>query len=227
MKYLIILILSTFLGAFAQNYGYVNKPASSDTTGILIYIKKNGVWATLSTVYKADSAQHNGIHSFTVLSSAFVKNTQPPQIVGSDLFGHIYSYNINNLVSSSMITSALGYTPAAASTISNTLPTRTLNSNFTISSQRARVYYPIRIAYSITTLLGSTGSATLQYSTNGGSSWISFPPVSNSLNLGLALTGYNDFVLSGDIPASALVRITTASSNATVTIRTEQQEILY
>lgn len=96
---------------------------------------------------------------------------------------------------------------------------RSLNSNYTISTTlNARVSYTIRIAYNITILVGSTGVATLQYSTNGGSSWVTVSTVSNSLNLGLALTGYNDFVLSGEIPANALVRVTTTGTvNATVT----------
>lgn len=105
----------------------------------------------------------------------------------------------------------------------NTGVSRTLNSNFTISSTlNARVYYTIRISYNITTLLGSTGSVSLQYSTNGGSTWTTVSTVSNSLNLGLALTGYNDFVLSGEIPANALVKLNSIVNDASRAVNTLQ-----
>lgn len=102
----------------------------------------------------------------------------------------------------------------------NTGVSRTLNSNFTISSTlNARVYYTIRISYNVTVLLGSTGAVSLQYSTNGGSTWTTVSTISNSLNLGIALTGYNDFVLSGEIPANALVKLNSTATNATNTIQ--------
>ena len=103
---------------------------------------------------------------------------------------------------------------------------RSLNSNYIISSTaKANVTYTVRIAYNITVLLGSTGAVSLQYSTNGGSSFVTVSTVSNSLNLGLALTGYNDFIVSGYIPANAIVKIVSTSTNATVTYR-DGQELL-
>lgn len=103
----------------------------------------------------------------------------------------------------------------------NTAVVRSLNSNYTISSTlNTRVYYTVRVAYNITILVGSTGVVNLQYSTNAGSTWITVSSISNSLNLGLALTGYNDFAISGEIPANALVRLdTTGTVNAVVTYR--------
>ena len=108
------------------------------------------------------------------------------------------------------------------------VPSRALNANFTISSsQNARVNYTVRISYTVTTLLGSTGLVTLQYSINGGTSWTNVCSASNNINLGIALTGYNDYNLSGEIPANALVRLNSTATNATNTIRPEQQEVLY
>jgi len=120
-----------------------------------------------------------------------------------------------------------GRVTSGANPTFNTAVSRTLNSNYTISSTlNARVYYTIRISYNITVLLGSTGAVSLQYSTNAGSTWITVSTISNSLNLGLALTGYNDFVLSGEIPANALVRLNSTSTNATNAIQTAT-EITY
>lgn len=114
----------------------------------------------------------------------------------------------------------------AAPTFNNAVA-RSLNTNYTISTtQNSRVNYSVRISYSVTVLVGSTGTMNLQYSTNAGSSWITVSTVSNSLNLGLALTGYNDFNLSGEIPANALVRINSTVTNATNAL-TLAQEVLY
>lgn len=114
-----------------------------------------------------------------------------------------------------------------ASPTFNNAVSRSLNSNYTISTtQNARVNYTVRVSYSITVLLGSTGVIQLQYSTNGGSSWNIVSTVSNNLNLGIALTGYNDFNLCGEIPANALVRINSTATNATNSYQTGQ-EILY
>lgn len=112
---------------------------------------------------------------------------------------------------------------AAAPTYNNNV-SRSLNSNFTISStQRTRVTYTVRVSYNITILLGSTGAIDLQYSTDGGSTWATVSTVSNSLNLGIALTGYNDFVLTGEIPVNALVRLNSTTTNATNSYRTGQE----
>lgn len=120
-----------------------------------------------------------------------------------------------------------GRVTSGANPTFNTSVSRTLNSNYTISSTlNSRVYYTIRISYNVTVLLGSTGAVSLQYSTNAGSTWITVSTISNSLNLGLALTGYNDFVLSGEIPANALVRLNSTATNATNTVQTAT-EITY
>lgn len=101
---------------------------------------------------------------------------------------------------------------------------RSLNSAFTISSTLpAAVSYTVRIAYSVTILLGSTGSVSLQYSINGGTTYTTVSTVSNNIVLGLALSGYNDYVLSGEIPAGALVKLTSTTSNATNTYQTGQE----
>lgn len=102
-----------------------------------------------------------------------------------------------------------------------TSATRAINSTtYTISTIRpATVYYSITI--SCTATIGSTaaGSVTLQYSTNGGSTWQTVSDVANSntVTLAIVLQSVNtqDAVLSGPIPAGALVRMVSSTTGTT------------
>lgn len=117
--------------------------------------------------------------------------------------------------------------PTINTQVINSVVSRSLNTNYTISTtQNVIVSYTVRIAYTITILVGSTGSISLQYSTNSGSTWITVSTVSNNLNLGLALTGYNDFNLSGSIPANALVRLNSTTTNATNTYQAGEETLI-
>lgn len=92
----------------------------------------------------------------------------------------------------------------AVATIHNNV-SRTLNSSYTISSGSTGLCY---FTYSIqvaVTILG-TGTITPQYSTNGGTTWISLPPVSSSSLLTTQILQVN-----GTVPAGALTRISTAT----------------
>lgn len=103
---------------------------------------------------------------------------------------------------------------------------RTLNSNFTISTtQRARCSYSINVSYGIAALLSGSSAAFLEYSTNGGSSWTTVNNVGKTLSL-LTIGGTDDLNLVGEVPANALVRIRTTSSNMTVSY-SRGQEVLY
>jgi len=224
--------------------GYISSYIETDPT-VANYIKA----ITTTNISNWNSAygwgNHNGQYPLLsgsysnptwITSLAYSKLTGAPSLATvattgaySDLTGKPTIYSFTG--SSAQYTKGdgtYGTLPSVISPSFNT-PSRSLNSNYTISTtQNSRVYYSVRIAYNITILIGSTGVATLQYSTNSGSTWISVQSISNSLNLGLALTGYNDFSLQGEIPANALVRITTTGTvNATVTIRPEQLEITY
>lgn len=111
-------------------------------------------------------------------------------------------------------------------TVNNTV-VRSLNANFTISTtQDADVIYTVRIAYNVTALLGSTGAISLQYSTNSGTTWTTLATISNNINLGVVLSGYNDFILAGRVPANALVRLNSTTTNATNTYQTGQETLL-
>lgn len=99
--------------------------------------------------------------------------------------------------------------------------TRPINSTtFTVSTTRwAFVAYNISI--SCTATIGSTasGSVALQYSTNAGSTWITESTVSNSntVTLAIVLNSVNTqgVVLSGIIPANALVRMVSTTAGTT------------
>jgi hypothetical protein len=120
------------------------------------------------------------------------------------------------------------YTPP--SRIFNNNVARTLNSNYTISTTRdASVTYSISLSVTNPLVAGSsTASAFLEYSTNAGSSWITVSQAINTSSVGvavaIAITQPNTFVLSGNTPANALVRIRTTTSgtaSATYTLGSE------
>lgn len=137
-------------------------------------------------------------------------------------------------INSSDVISALGYTPANNSITFNNAPNRSLsttgsNNTFTISTTKnARVSYTVNFSFALT-LVTSNGVVSLDYSTNGGSSWTTVCSVSNAYTVAVTLTGNTDSVLYGDIPANALVRIyRSANTNVTVGLSTsKQQEITY
>lgn len=98
---------------------------------------------------------------------------------------------------------------------------------FTISTtQNATVYYSLNVAWSITALLSTSSTILLEYSTNGGSSWIIANQVSKNVNLGLVQSGNDDLNVSGEIPANALVRIRpSVATNATITYIRGQEKL--
>lgn len=115
-------------------------------------------------------------------------------------------------------------------TISVTPPTittpvsRTLNSNFTVSTTKtAIVSYSVACSATNPLLVGtSSAMAYLEYSLNGGSTWILPSQSGNSNGVGVAvaiqLTNTQTGTLTATIPANALVRIRTVTSGtATVT----------
>lgn len=123
-------------------------------------------------------------------------------------------------------------TTPLAPTINNNVA-RTFGSNFTISTTRnALVNYSITLNAEIILASGTaSGSAYLEYSTNAGSSWIIVSNVKNNFGAGVVtLVAYQtsvDFVLSGFIPANALVRIRTSlTSNASATYIRGQEVLM-
>jgi len=110
---------------------------------------------------------------------------------------------------------------------------RSLNSNFTISTTRdCNVSYSINLSCTNPLLAGSSSAnAFLEYSTDAGATWITVSDVSNAssvaLAVAIAITQPSRFVLSGLIPANALVRIrSTTSGTASVTYGRGQEVLL-
>lgn len=97
------------------------------------------------------------------------------------------------------------------SSIHNTV-SRSLNSSFTISSSY-EAYFNYSVEISVTIALSArTGTITPQYSTDGGSTWISLPYAAFTPPLaGLGLLSTQVVQVSGWISANALVQIVTTS----------------
>lgn len=153
------------------------------------------------------------------IASNVVSNTLPDQTVivtsnGSNTVTGTYpSFNVN----------------VTAPTVS--AATRTLNSNFTISTNKtADVFYSVTCTATNPLLAGSSSAmAYLEYSTNAGITWNLVSQNGNTNSVGLAvtvqLTNSQTGVLSGSIPLNSLVRIRTAvTGTATVTYVTGQEK---
>jgi len=94
------------------------------------------------------------------------------------------------------------------------------SSNYTISTTlQAYVNYTIQISCTATIGGAASGSVTLQYSTNSGSTWNTIGTVANSNTVTLAVALNSVTVqtasLSGYIPANALVRMVSATTGTT------------
>jgi len=111
----------------------------------------------------------------------------------------------------------------------NIITSKTLNSNYTISTKQALVSYSLTCAVTNPLLAGSsTADAYLEYSTNAGSTWSLPSRNGNSSAVGLAvaiaITNGQTVTVVGAIPANALVRIrtvTTGTASVTYVTGTE------
>jgi len=106
----------------------------------------------------------------------------------------------------------------------NIITSKTLNSNFTISStKQAVVSYTLTVTVTNPLLAGSsTANVFLEYSTNGGTTWL-LPSQNGNLSsvalaVAVAITSGQTSTVNGIIPANALVRLrTTTTGTASVT----------
>lgn len=135
-------------------------------------------------------------------------------------------------ISGGGVISATVITPTFNPTPGRVLSTTGSNNTFTISTTRnARVTYTVNIGVALTLLPPLTSNAviSLDYSLDNGSTWITVCRATQSYGVAVTLTTASDYVLSGDIPANALVRIyRSATTGATVSIISNaQQEVTY
>lgn len=109
--------------------------------------------------------------------------------------------------------------------------TRPVNSTtYTISATKnASVYYSIKIQCTASIGSNSAGTVALQYSTNGGSTWIDVGEVTNSntVTLAIALNSVTvqTSVIAAQIPANALVRMNSTITGTTAITFVRGQEV--
>lgn len=114
-----------------------------------------------------------------------------------------------------------------------TRPIRTLNSSFTVSSTKvANVAYSVSLSVTNPLLAGSsTANAFLEYSVNSGTTWLLVSQASNSSAVGvavaIAITNVQTSVISGVIPANALVRLRTTTTGTGSATFIASQEVVY
>lgn len=116
-------------------------------------------------------------------------------------------------------------TAGTTRSVSNNV-SRSLNSGYTVSASRdSSLSYSISATWTLNALLSGSGSAFLEYSTDGGSSWITVSQAGKTLNL-LTVAGSDDMNLSGIVPAGGLVRIRTTATNMTIAYVRGQEALL-
>lgn len=146
--------------------------------------------------------------------------------------GYLTASSTNTLTNKSgnisQWTNDAGYLVHAPSV--NSGVTRAVNSStYTISSlYQAIVAYSIQISCTASIGSASAGSLLLQYSINGGSSWVDVSTIKNSNTVTLAvvlnLANVQIASLFGVIPANALVRmVPTTSGTTTITFISGQE----
>lgn len=226
MKKLLLVFLTTFCIVFnfySQNTAYKRQPTykfhqyTGTRQSYVDALVTLGLDSLVCSCYFnapndlliASSSPQNGEVLF--MSDDYVLNNRLPSIAHtlSDFYIYYTEYRDSSI-----------YLPVLS------IPTRSLNTNFTISSSKsARVNYSVRIEYLATISDGCDGSITLQYSLDSGSSWIDISTVSVNLDLGTNISGHNDYVLSGYVPINALVRLNSNGTNTINSILSKQQEI--
>lgn len=151
------------------------------------------------------------------IASGVINNTAPDQVVS--------------------LTGAGGLIPSGAYpnftltqyTASANAVTRPVNSTtWTISSKQALVSYNIKISCTASIGSASNGKVVLQYSTNGGSTWVDCGEVenSNTVTLAIALNSVTiqSGIISWTIPGGALCRMNSTSTGTTTITYIRGQE---
>lgn len=141
------------------------------------------------------------------------------------------AYQTLSTVGTDSIKISNGNTVELPSTLSTSKPSRSFNSNFTISTTRnSFVNYSVKISNGTVLVSATRASVFLEYSTNGGSTWIIVSVVEreeNGLSLISLATKSSTFVLSGYIPLGSLVRVRTdVLSGSSVELKQVQETLI-
>lgn len=255
MKKIILGLLISPLLSNAQFIAMSNDVVSGETQQYVQNSPTNAVGNRRNIVQTKDSTYQK----FTTLAFYInsVRNTLnhgvPTSMLFTDANGLIQTTPISNLsIPYSQITGAPSSTPVNLTagrgiqitgsypnlTISLITPTvnivaRSLNSNFTPNSTKeVLATYTVTCSVTNPLLVGtSTATAFLEYSINGGSSWLLPSQVGNSSGVGITvtvqLTNGQTGTLVGMIPANALVRIRTNTTGSGAVSYVTGQEVFY
>lgn len=165
------------------------------------------------------------------LLPCFAKAQNVIYLIGMNANGQpvINTDTVHKVVNSALYNDLLGRPTLTTPTINNGI-TRPINSTtFTISTtKQAFVIYNITISCTATIGSASSGSVSLQYSTNSGSTWNTVGTVSNSNTVSLAVVlnsvQASGLQICGYIPANALVRmVQTITGTVTISYLTGQE----
>lgn len=98
------------------------------------------------------------------------------------------------------------------------------DNTFTINTQKcATVYYTVNFSAALV-LTTSNGKVTLDISMDGGSTWTTIASVSQVFGASVTINTNQDMILTGMIPAGALVRINrTNNTNVTITLGAQEE----
>ena len=224
--------LSSWLSSYATTAslsGYATTATLGNyatTASLSGYVSTSGSYANPSWITSLAYSKLTGAPASTTftqgtginISSGVITNTAPDQNV---------TLTAGNRIS---ITGTYPNFTIAYVEPTPTLVTRTVNTNYTISTtKQASVVYSITTSVTNPLLVGtSVGTAYLEYSLNAGTTWINPSTVGNSNGVGVAvavaLTNGQTTALGGVIPANALVRIRTVVSGTATVVYAAGQE---
>lgn len=208
---------TTFLTQTAANGLYY--PLLSNPSNYLTSITSGQITSALG--YTPYNGTLNPLSFLTsVPAQSFSSLTGKPTTLGG--YGIIDAYPLTGNPSGFLTSS---YTPTINSGV-----TRPINSTtYTISTtKQANVSYTIKVSCTATIGSNSDGKVALQYSTNSGSTWIDVGEVENSNTVTLAVVlqsvTIQTGIISGNIPANALVRMNTTTVGTTTVTYVRGQE---
>lgn len=178
-----------------------------------------------STKYPTVDAVNAGMATKQValISGTNIKTVNGTTILGS---GDITTNQSLSLVGRTLTISGGNSVTLPSSEISVNYPSRVLNTNFDVLDN-IFANYSVKILNGTVLISATSASVFLEYSVNGGSSWIIVSEVSreeSGLSLISLTTRGATFTLSGTIPAGSLARIRTSiGSGSTVTLVRAQE----
>lgn len=228
--------LSSYATTTALNSGLSGKENTIASGTTSQYWRGDKTWQTLSTsvvaegtnLYYTDARARASNSAGTGISynsaTGVITNSSPDQTVilnsgtGISVTGSYPNFTIGSTVSTPTINSNVG---------------RTLNTSYTISTTRlSEVSYSVSCSVTNPLLAGtSTANAFLEYSVDGGSTWIIVNQTGNSSGVGLAvavaITNIQTTTLTGYVPANALTRIRTTTTGTASVTYVLGQEVLF